>query len=134
MLREYLATSKLDLLNLYNEFKATPAGQEFNRFEFLRLPILTVYEVVRLSTERDKRFANINSITTSRMVGVILSIAQSFSNKKNKPIDLVQFLPFPMDESQSAVAVQTQQVYKKLVAQRKLPLAVVAGLSKIINT
>ena len=90
--------------------------------------------MVRLSTERDKRFANINSITTSRMVGVILSIAQSFSNKKNKPIDLGQFLPFPMDESQSAVAVQTQQVYKKLVAQRKLPLAVVAGLSKIINT
>lgn len=102
---------------------------------FLRLPLKCVYEVIRLESERQKRKANINSISTARLSGIIISIAQSFGKQgKAQPVPLDQLLPFPLDEDATAAMAETKEIYKKLLAQRKLPIHVIGGLSKVIST
>ena len=134
-MREYLATSELDLLNVYTEFRDTPVGSDVGLERFLRLPLKCVYEVIRLESERQKRKANINSISTARLSGIIISIAQSFGKQgKSQPIPLDQLLPFPLDEDATAAMAETKEIYKKLLAQRKLPIHVIGGLSKVIST
>jgi len=131
-LREYLATSPLDLLSLYTEFRATPGGADIGAEAFARMPLKLIHELIRLSGERDKRIANIYSITTAKLTGIILSIAQSFSKKKASPPSLDGFLPFPIEDD-NAFMVETKEIHKKLIAQRKLPLHVIAELNKVIT-
>lgn len=133
-MREYLATSSIDLLATYTEFRASPAASDIDRHEFSRLPLGCIHEIIRLNSVREKRKANIMSITTARLVTVILAIAQSFSGKKQKAQDLETFLPFPLDEDPTGTAAETLQIFKRLVKQKKLPLRVAAGLQKVINT
>ena len=130
-----MATSEIDLLNVYTEFRDTPAGRDVAMDCFLRLPMRCVYEVVKIESERKKRQANIDSITTARLTGVVISIAQSFSKEgKSQPIPLDQLLPYPLDEDASTLMAETKEIYKKLLAQRKLPIHVIGGLSKVIST
>tara|TARA_B100001564_G_C20634527_1_gene669016 strand:- start:329 stop:721 length:393 start_codon:yes stop_codon:yes gene_type:complete len=130
-----LATSEIDLLNVYTEFRDTPAGRDVGMNRFLRLPMRCVYEVVKIESERKKRQANIDSISTARLTGVVLAIAQSFSKEgKSQPIPLDQLLPYPLDEDASTLMAETKEIYKKLLAQRKLPIHVIGGLSKVIST
>ena len=96
------------------------------------MPLRLIHELIRLGGERDKRIANIYSITTAKLTGIILTIAQSFSKKKSQPPALDGFLPFPLEED-NAFMVETREVYKKLIAQRKLPLHVLASLNKVIS-
>ena len=91
-----------------------------------------IHELIRLGGERDKRLANINSVTTARLTGIILTIAQSFSKKKAAPPSIDEFLPFPVEQD-NAFMVETREIYKKLIAQRKLPLHVIADLNKVIS-
>lgn len=130
-----MATSEIDLLNVYTEFRDTPAGRDVGMNRFLRLPMKCVYEVVKIESERKKRKANIDSISTARLTGVVISIAQSFSKEgKSQPIPLDQLLPYPLDEDASTLMAETKEIYKKLLAQRKLPIHVIGGLSKVIST
>ena len=130
-----MATSEIDLLNVYTEFRDTPAGRDVGMNRFLRLPMRCVYEVVKIESERKKRQANIDSISTARLTGVVLAIAQSFSKEgKSQPIPLDQLLPYPLDEDASTLMAETKEIYKKLLAQRKLPIHVIAGISKVIST
>jgi len=134
-LREYLATSELDLLTVYTEFRDTPVGQDIGREHFLRLPMKCLYELIRIESERKKRQANINSISTARLSGIVLAIAQSFSKEgKSQPTPIDQLLPFPLDEDASTNMAETKEIYKKLLAQRKLPVHVIGGISKVIST
>tara|TARA_B100000401_G_scaffold204049_1_gene137602 strand:- start:6 stop:374 length:369 start_codon:yes stop_codon:yes gene_type:complete len=122
-------------LNVYTEFRDTPAGRDVGMNRFLRLPMKCVYEVVKIQSERKKRQANIDSISTARLTGVVISIAQSFSKEgKSQPIPLDQLLPYPLDEDASTLMAETKEIYKKLLAQRKLPIHVIGGLSKVIST
>ncbi len=127
-----MATSPLDLLSLYTEFRATPGGSDIGVDAFVRMPLKLIHELIRLGGERDKRMANINSVTTARLTGIILAIAQSFSKKKSAAPSIDGFLPFPLDED-NAFMIETKEVYKKLIAQRKLPLHVIADLNKVIS-
>ena len=130
-----MATSEIDLLNVYTEFRDTPAGRDVGMNRFLRLPMRCVYEVVKIESERKKRQANIDSISTARLTGVVISIAQSLSKQgKSQPIPLDQLLPYPLDEDASTIMAETKEIYKKLLAQRKLPIHVIGGLSKVIST
>ena len=130
-----MANSEIDLLNVYTEFRDTPAGRDVGMNRFLRLPMRCVYEVVKIESERKKRQANIDSISTARLTGVVISIAQSFSKEgKSQPIPLDQLLPYPLDEDASTLMAETKEIYKKLLAQRKLPIHVIGGLSKVIST
>ena len=122
-------------MNVYTEFRDTPAGRDVGMNRFLRLPMKCVYEVVKIQSERKKRQANIDSISTARLTGVVISIAQSFSKEgKSQPIPLDQLLPYPLDEDASTLMAETKEIYKKLLAQRKLPIHVIGGLSKVIST
>ena len=135
LMREYLATSQLDLLLVFTEFRDTPAGKDVDIEHFLRLPLKCIYEIIRIESERKKRQANIDSISTARLTGVVISIAQGFSKKsKSQPIPIDQLLPYPINEDATAVMVETKEIYKKLLAQRKLPIHVIGGLSKVIST
>jgi hypothetical protein len=91
-----------------------------------------IHEVIRLGGEREKRTANINSVSTARLTGIILTIAQSFNKKKTPPPSIDGFLPFPMDDD-NAFMIQTKEVYKRLIAQRKVPLHVIGDLNKVIS-
>ena len=133
-LREYLATSEFDLLVLYTEFRAAPAGQDVPREQFLRLPLQTVYEIVRLGGNRDKRIANIHSISTARLAGIILSIAKSFSNNKGTETKIDELLPFPLNEDSNLTLIETKEIFKRLIAERKIPVSVIAALNKVIST
>lgn len=132
-LREYLATSEFDLLFLYTEFRASPAGHDVPRDEFLRLPLQTLYEVIRYAGDREKRMANIHSISTARLSGIILSIAKSFSGGKGTDPDMDQLLPFPLSQESNATIVETREILKDLIARRKLPVSVIATLHKVIT-
>jgi hypothetical protein len=127
-----LATSPLDLLDLYTEFRATPAGSDIGVDGFVRFPLKLIHEVIRLGGEREKRMANINSVSTARLTGIVLTIAQSFSKKKTSPPSIDSFLPFPIEDD-NAFMIETREIYKKLIAQRKLPLHVIADLNKVIS-
>ena len=127
-----MATSSIDLLSIYTEFRATPAGSDIDAASYARLPLKLIYELIRLGGERDKRIANIYSVTIAKLTGIILSIAQSFSKKKSTPPSIEGFLPFPRDD-ENAFMVETRETYKKLIAQRKLPLHVIADLNKVIS-
>ena len=133
-MREYLATSEIDLLMVYTEFRASPAGQDVERYDFLRLPIKTIYSVIRHSGDRDKRLANIHSISTARLAAIIISIARSFGGEKGGEVPIDQLLPFPLNEEANLALTETREVLKSLIAQQKLPVRVIAALNKVITT
>lgn len=133
-LREYLATSEIDLLMAYTEFRASPAGRDVSMESFLRLPLKLVYEIIRLAGDRDKRVANIYSISTARLAGIVISIAKSFGGDKGSETPIDQLLPFPLNEEANQHLLETKEVMKKLIAQRKLPISVIAALNKVITT
>tara|TARA_R100001510_G_scaffold20783_1_gene18182 strand:- start:2117 stop:2488 length:372 start_codon:yes stop_codon:yes gene_type:complete len=120
------------MLSLYTEFRATPAGQDIGIDNFVRLPLKLIHELIRLGGERDKRIANIGSVSVARLTGIILSIAQSFSKQKTTAPDIDAFLPFPLEDD-NGFMVETREIYKKLISARKLPLYVIAELNKVIN-
>ena len=127
-----MATSPINMLSLYTEFRATPAGCDIGAEDFTRMPMKLIHELIRLGGERDKRLANIHSVTGARLTGVILSIAQSFSKQKSQPVSIDNFLPFPIEDD-NPFLVETREIYKKLITKRKLPLHVIAELNKVIN-
>lgn len=133
-MREYLATSELDLLQVYTEFRAAPASQGIDIEQFLRLPLKLIYQVVRLAGDREKRWSNINSISTARLSGIVVSVAKGFSGDKSESPSLDQFLPFPIDQESNEFIAETKEIHKKLVSRRKLPLHVIAALNKVIST
>ena len=120
------------MLTLYTEFRATPAGQDIGIDKFVRFPLRLIYELIRISGERDKRMANIGSRSVARLTGIILSIAQSFGKNKTAIPTIDAFLPFPIEDDNQFM-VETREIYKKLISARRLPLYVIAELNKVIN-
>jgi hypothetical protein len=133
-LREYLATSEIDLLMAYTEFRASPAGSDISLEGFMRLPLKLIYEIIRLAGDRDKRIANIYSISTARLAGIIISIAKSFGGNKGTETPIDELLPFPLNEEANKNLLETKEIMKKLIARRKLPISVIAALNKVITT
>ena len=133
-LRQYLATSELDLLNVYSELRACPAGMDIPKEEFARMPLKLIYELIRLGSEQQKRKANINSISTARLAGIVIGIAKSFSKEKSSDVNIDQLLPFPLNEDANLFIAETREIFKGLIAKRKLPVSVIASLSRVIST
>ena len=96
------------------------------------MPLKLIHELIRLGGEREKRVANIGSITTAKLTGIILTIAQSFSKNKASSPSIDAYLPFPINED-NAFMIETKEIYKRLIAQRKLPLHVIADLNKVVS-
>jgi hypothetical protein len=128
-----LATSEIDLLMLYTEFRASPAGQDIGMYQFSRMPLKLVYEIVRLAGDRDKKWANIYSISIARLSGIVISVAKGFSGDKSPIPELDQFLPYPLDQESNEFIAETKLVYKGLLAKQVLPLHVIAALNKVIT-
>jgi len=100
----------------------------------LRLPTKAIYEVIRLAGNRDKRMANIYSISTARLTSIIIGIAQSFGgNNSAKPPDIDKLLPFPIDPDHARSMDETNETFKRLIMDRKLPIHVIASLKKVIG-
>jgi hypothetical protein len=99
------------------------------------MPTKAIYEVIRLATNREKRQANIYSISTARLTSILIAIAQGMGGKKNdaQPPEMDKLLPFPLDPDHSKVMDETNEVYKKLIKQRKIPIHVIAALKKVIS-
>jgi len=133
-LRQYLATSELDLLHTYSELRACPAGTDITREQFVRMPLKLIYELIRFGAEQTKRSANINSVSTARLAGIIVSIAKSFGGDKSGEIPIDMLLPFPLNEDANTFIMETREIFKNLIKQRKLPVSVIASLSKVIST
>lgn len=100
----------------------------------MRLPTKAIYEVIRLAGDRDKRMANIYSISTARLTAIIIGIAQSFGGSNNsKPPEIDKLLPFPIDPDHARSMDETNEVFKRLIKDRKLPIHVIASLKKVIG-
>lgn len=100
----------------------------------MRLPTKAIYEVIRLAGNRDKRMANIYSISTARLTSIIIGIAQSFGGNNNaKPPDIDKLLPFPIDPDHARSMDETNEIFKRLIMDRKLPIHVIASLKKVIG-
>lgn len=98
------------------------------------MPLKLIYELIRFGAEQTKRSANINSISTARLAGIIVSIAKSFGGDKGGEIPIDMLLPFPLNEDANTFIMETREVFKGLIKQRKLPVSVIASLSKVIST
>jgi hypothetical protein len=107
---------------------------DIGREEFVRLPLKLIYEMIRFGSEQQKRTANINSISTARLAGIIIGIAKSFSKEKTGDVNIDQLLPFPLNEEANLFVAETREIFKDLIAKRKLPVSVIASLSKVIST
>ena len=90
--------------------------------------------MIRFGSEQQKRTANINSISTARLAGIIIGIAKSFSKEKTGDVNIDQLLPFPLNEEANLFVAETSEIFKALLAKRKLPVSVIASLSKVIST
>ena len=90
--------------------------------------------MIRFGSEQQKRTANINSISTARLAGIIIGIAKSFSKEKTGEVNIDQLLPFPLNEESNLFVAETREIVKGLIAKRKLPVSVIASLSKVIST
>lgn len=101
----------------------------------MRLPTKAIYEVIRLAGDRDKRMANIYSISTARLTSIIIGIAQSFGGNKNNvnPPEIDKLLPFPLDPEYARSMTETNEIFKRLIKDRKLPIHVIASLKKVIG-
>tara|TARA_B100000085_G_scaffold64292_1_gene57104 strand:- start:3277 stop:3603 length:327 start_codon:yes stop_codon:yes gene_type:complete len=102
--------------------------------EFARMPLKLIYELIRLGSEQQKRKANINSISTARLAGIVIGIAKSFSKEKSSDVNIDQLLPFPLNEDANLFIGETREIFKGLIAKRKLPVSVIASLSRVIST
>ena len=78
--------------------------------------------------------SNIYSISTARLAGIVISIAKSFGGDKGSDTPIDQLLPFPLNEEANQHLLETKEIMKKLIAQRKLPISVIAALNKVITT
>jgi len=107
---------------------------DIGREEFVRLPLKLIYEMIRFGSEQQKRTSNINSISTARLAGIIIGIAKSFSKEKTGDVNIDQLLPFPLNEEANLFVAETREIFKGLIAKRKLPVSVIASLSKVIST
>lgn len=97
------------------------------------MPCKTIYEVIRLSGNRDKRIANINSLTTARLASIVISIAQGIGGQKANPPDVDKLIPFPLDAEAAQNLDETNEVFKRLIKDRKLPIHVIASLKKVVG-
>jgi len=107
---------------------------DIGRDEFVRMPLKLIYELVRFGSEQQKRTANINSISTARLAGIIIGIAKSFSKEKTGDVNIDQLLPFPLNEEANLFVAETREIFKDLISKRKLPVSVIASLSRVIST
>ena len=98
------------------------------------MPLKLIYELIRFGAEQQKRSANINSITTARLAGIIISIAKSFGGDKGGDVPIDVLLPFPANEDANSFVMETREIFKSLIKQRKLPVSVIASLSRVIST
>jgi len=119
---------------LYSDFVDTPFARDFDKYEFLRLPLGLIWELIQKHIKVVKREANLSSVTTARLCSIMVSIANGFAgNKTNKPVDIDQLLPFPLDEDRHALDQQTNRIAKELFRKRKIPLHVIAALNDLIS-
>lgn len=121
------------MLEVFSEFRASSIGRDSDSAEFLRLPIKLIFEIVRISGEREKKYANIYSISTARLAGIVLSMGKSFSGDKSANPGLDQFLPYPLDSDASVFITETREIFRNLIAERKLPLPIIAALNNVIS-
>ena len=119
---------------MYGQFLNTSFSRDFSQVEFLRLPVGLVYKLCTLNTTKEKNQANIYSIATARLASIVVSVANGLGGGKSKcEISIDDLLPFPLDEEAYARNSETEHVTKELIRKRRLPLHVIAALSKIMK-
>jgi hypothetical protein len=54
-------------------------------------------------------------------------------SKKETKMSIDDMLPFALNEEQSTTRTETQEILSKLTRQGKIPVHVIAGLSKVVS-
>ncbi len=109
-------------------------GSDFSRESFLRTPIHLIQRVLKEIDNHEQAQANIDSVTTARLIDVVLRVAHGFSGSKKKmaKTNISDFLPFPdwMPESKAKTEVDsgTKQVLIALLKKRQIPMHIFTGL------
>jgi hypothetical protein len=84
--------------------------------------------------EEEKRRANIASISTAKLALVVVNVAQALAgSKKEAKLTLDELLPFVLNEEVAAKQTETEEILNKVIRERKLPVHVVAALSKVTS-
>lgn len=84
--------------------------------------------------EEEKRRANIASISTAKLALVVVNVAQALAgSKKEAKLTIDELLPFVLNEEVAAKQTETEEILNKVIRERKLPVHVVAALSKVTS-
>ena len=93
-----------------------------------------MYTILEFGYEEEKRKANIHSISTAKLALIVVQVAQAMSgSKKETKISIDDMLPFALNEEQSTVRTETQEILSKLTRQGRMPIHVIAALSKVVS-
>ncbi len=114
--------------------KSSSLGCEYTRDSFLRTPLKEVYTILEFVYEEEKRHANITSISTAKLALIVVQVAQAMSgSKKDSKLSMDDMLPFALNEEQSTTQSETQELISKLTRQGRIPIHVIAALSKVVS-
>ena len=93
-----------------------------------------VYIILEFGYEEEKRQANINSISTAKLALIVVQVAQAMSgSKKETKMSIDDMLPFALNEEQSTARTETQELISRLTRQGKIPVHVIAALSRVVS-
>lgn len=93
-----------------------------------------LYRLLTLDTKRKKERANIYSISTARLSSIVIAVANGFGgNKSSNDVKLDELLPFPLDEDAAERNTETEHILKELIRNRRIPVHVIAAVSKVIK-
>jgi hypothetical protein len=132
--RQYLAQKPLDITTLYLQVRSSRFGHDYDKPKFLRTPLKELFRVLEFVFEEEKRSANIQSIATAKLAMIVIQIAQGYAgNKKPSTITIDDLLPFALNTKMSEIESETGNIVAKLTRESRLPIHVIAALSKVIS-
>jgi hypothetical protein len=90
--------------------------------------------VVEFAFEEEKRKANIESISTAKLALIVIQVAQGLAGSKTpSKLSIDDILPFALNETTSQQQTETSEIINKLVRSGRMPVHVIAALSKVVS-
>lgn len=119
---------------MYLQIKSTKLGSDYNKATFARTPIGELYGILEFSFSEEKRAANIQSIATAKLAMIVIQVAQGFAGSKtSSKVKLDDLLPFALNISAAETESETTAIISKMAGQGKIPIHVLAAISKVIS-
>lgn len=132
--RRYLAQKPLDITTLYLQVRSSRFGQDYDKPTFLRTPLKELFRVLEFVFEEEKRSANVQSIATAKLAMIVIQVAQGYAGNKNpSKVTIDDLLPFALNTKTAEVESETGNIIAKLTRESKLPVHVIAALSKVVS-